>query len=134
MCAIIPYDFNVGGKVMDYNNGSYNNNQNQPNAPVPEPGRGKAVASLVLGIISVVFFWAGYFSVITAILAIIGLVLAVSGKKDMQASGNYSSRGMATAGLVLSIIGLVLSAISIVSCVICVSTLSSYPWFEFWDF
>lgn len=110
------------------NNGNYNYNPNQqynPQPYAPEPGKGKAVASLVLGIISVVFFWAGYFAILTAILAIIGLVMAVSAQKDMQRSGRYSAKGMAIAGLVLSIIGLVLSVISIVSCIICVSAVRS---------
>ena len=118
---------------MDNNSGNFNYNQNQP-PYLPERGRGKAVASLVLGIISVVFFWAGYFSILTAILAIIGLVLSVNARKEMQMAGNYASRSMATAGLVLSIIGLVLSAISIISCIICVSAINSYRWWDYWDF
>ena len=87
----------------------------------PVPGKGKAVASLVLGIISVVFAWFGYFAIISIILSIIGIALGVSAKKDMEAAGVYTARGMATAGFVLSLIALVLSAVVFVSCTLCIS-------------
>lgn len=112
---------------MDNNNSNFNQ---QPNYnPAPVPGKSKSIAALVLGIISVVFFWSGYGALITLVLSIVGLILAINAKKEMQASGNFSSKGMATAGLVLCIIGLVLSAIGLISCVLCVSALSSYGWY-----
>jgi hypothetical protein len=85
-----------------------------------------------MGIISVVLCWFGYFAIAALILAIVGLVLSVSAKKEMQASGNFMARGMATAGLVLSIIGVSLSAIVFISFLVCVSSISSivnYNWF-----
>ena len=71
-----------------------------------------AVASLVLGIVSVVvnffgLFWLGL------VTSIIGLVLGVMARKKAPS-------GMATAGFVLSIIGLVISGITIVACLACV--------------
>jgi hypothetical protein len=92
----------------------------------PVPGKGKAVASLVLGILSVVFCWFGYIAAASLILSIIGLVLSVSAKKEMQVSGNYMARGLSTGGLVLSIIGLSLSAILFICFLVCVSTISSF--------
>ena len=85
------------------------------------PGKGKAVASLVLGIIAIVLAWFGYLGIVSIVLSIIGIVLSVSAKKDMDAAGVYTSKGMATAGFVLSLIALILSAIVFVSCTLCVS-------------
>ena len=81
-----------------------------------------AVASLVLGILSVVIglFGSG-FNWVGIIIGVIGLVLAaVLGKKDPK------NAGMAKAGLVLSIIGLVLSLILYVACVAALSGAASF--------
>lgn len=73
-----------------------------------------AIASLVLGILSLViglflsaYGWAG------AILGIVGIVLGALGRKDA------AKKGMATAGLVCSIIGTVLGIIFYIACVAC---------------
>ncbi len=76
-----------------------------------------AVASLVLGICSIVFdffiWWLGL------ILGIVGIILGAMARK--QTPGN----GMATGGLVCSIIGVVLGLVTLVACAACVGTLSS---------
>ena len=74
------------------------------------------VASLVLGIISLVIgvFSSGLLGWLGAILAVIGIVLGALGKKNPEKSG------IATAGLVCSIIGLVLCLILYVACAACV--------------
>jgi hypothetical protein len=67
-----------------------------------QKGGGKAVASLVLGIVGV------YVSVIPLIgfpVTIVGLILGIGGMKS-------SNRGMAIAGVVLNIIFLVVTIIS----------------------
>ena len=72
-------------------------------SPQPAPGSGekpKHTASLVLGILSIVF--ALLFALVGDILAIIGIVLACVKRKD------YNTK----AGLICSIIGLVLSIVS----------------------
>ena len=68
-----------------------------------------SIASLILGIISLVlsFFGLGIISVFTAI---IGIILGVLGRKDPE------KKGMATAGLVCSIIALVLGIIMWIAC------------------
>ena len=55
---------------------------------------GMAVASLVLGIVSAVCIFFGYFAFIGIITGIVGLVLGVMAKKKQPC-------GMATAGIVL---------------------------------
>ena len=69
---------------------------------LPTTGGGKAVASLVLGIISLLSWCLPF---IGLPVAIVGLVLGI---KDRQSP----NRGMAIAGIVMSVIGLVLSLIN----------------------
>ena len=76
------------------------------------------VAALILGIISVVigcFF--SYIGWIGMLLGIVGIVLAAVAKKKGQ-------KGVATAGLVLSIIGTCLSLILFLACAACVAAAS----------
>ena len=77
------------------------------------------VASLVLGIISVVLavLFSG-FCWLAAILGLIGIVLGTSARKKGQG-------GVATAGLVLSIIGLILGLLMYVACAAMVGGLAS---------
>lgn len=96
-----PYQYQQGGQ--------YNPNQqmNQPiNQPyqypqyqeTPEPGKNFAIASLVLGIAS--FFCCG------TICSILGIIFGVISKQRQK-----ENNGMATAGIVLSIIALVLGIV-----------------------
>ncbi len=81
--------------------------------------KGKAIAGLVLGIVSIVFgILGGIFAILALPLAIVGLVLSVMGRKALQAAGQPA--GIGTAGLVLGIIAVVLTAISFFTCGICV--------------
>jgi len=73
----------------------------------PNAGKGLAVASLVMGILALVnMFW----MVPGIIFGILGIIFAAIAKKK----GNTS--GMGTAGLIMSIIGLVLSGIFLAVC------------------
>ena len=73
---------------------------------------------MILGIIGIVFSFLGtWFSVISLPISIVGLVLSVVGGKQLKAEGQTS--GIATAGLVLGIIAVVLSAIFFFTCGIC---------------
>ncbi|MCD8331939.1 MAG: hypothetical protein LUB63_05350 [Oscillospiraceae bacterium] len=87
-----------------------NNNMNND-----VPGKGAATGSLVCGIISVVIAWFGWGAIAGIVVGIIGLVMATNAKK-----AGFDS-GMRTAGFVLSLIGLILSAVVFVSCVACTS-------------
>ncbi len=82
-------------------------------------GKGQSIAGLVLGIVGIVFgFLNGWFAVLGLPVAIVGLVLSVSGGKKLKANGIES--GIATAGLVLGIIAVVLTAIMFFTCGLCV--------------
>lgn len=76
------------------------------------------VASLVLGIISIIIglFSAGALGWFGAILGILGIIFGAVAKKN-------ASSGVATGGLVCSIIGTVLSLLLYVACVACISAL-----------
>jgi hypothetical protein len=69
----------------------------------PEKGQGMAVAGLVLGIISMIAWLLPF---IGLPISVIGIVLAALGRRSV------SRRKMATVGLVLSIIALVLTFIN----------------------
>ena len=88
--------------------------QQQPDAPVG--GKGAAVVALLLGIFGLIGAIIGamligiYATIPSLIMCIIGIILAATAKKK-------SHGRRATAGLVLSIIGLVFSVIATFSCV-----------------
>jgi hypothetical protein len=66
---------------------------------------GKAVASMIVGIVSIVFCYVG------VVIGPVAIVLAVLAKKDIkQSNGTQSGEGMATAGLITGIIGTVAQA------------------------
>lgn len=82
-----------------------------------------AVASLVLGIVSVVFALLGPLAIYGGIAGIVGVVLGALGKKRLQEAGQPT--GMATAGLVLSIIGTVLCLAIWIACAACIGSIGS---------
>lgn len=87
-------------------------------------GKGMSVAALVLGIVSAVCGWWGLaLGIISLICGIVGIVLAVKGKKAATEAG--APTGLATAGLVLSIIGTCLSVIGVVACGLCYAGMAS---------
>ena len=80
------------------------------------PGKGAAIAALVLGIVSLGIMWIPVLNYISIVTAIIGVVLGVVAQKKLTPD---TGRGMATAGLVCSIIALALSLVVVISCSIC---------------
>ena len=87
-----------------------------------EQYKDKATASLVLGIISLISIWFGYFTLIGIACAIVGLVFGVQIRKAAELEG-FTPSSMANAGFILSIIGLALCALAFIVCVACVSLL-----------
>lgn len=80
---------------------------------------GKAIASLVLGIVSLVcvlFTSTVFMGVIGIACGVVGLVLGITANKEAKS-------GMGTAGIVLNAIGLGLCAVSLIACVACAGCL-----------
>lgn len=76
-----------------------------PGYATPRPGHGKAVAALVLGICSIVFFWTTFFDLLLIIPALVFGFIALSEAR----AGSGSARGMARAGLICTAIGTILA-------------------------
>lgn len=92
-------------------------------APVDD-GKKLSIAALVLGILGIV---GGYIPVVcyfTTVCAILGIVLGVKGRKLSVAAYGKAS-GLATAGLVLGIIGTAFAALGILCTVVCAGALAA---------
>ncbi len=76
--------------------------------PEPEEGPGFSIAGMVCGILSIVLCCCNQY--ITAVLAIVGLVLSI-----LAVKGQKPGRGMAIAGIVCSVIGLII-AVFLIAC------------------
>lgn len=77
------------------------------------------VASLVLGICSlVVAVFFGSAGWLAALLGLIGLILGAAANKKQKT-------GVATAGVVMSIIGMVLGLLFYIACIACIGGLAS---------
>lgn len=95
----------------------------QPYYPQPQPNKtdGKAVVSLILGILSISTSCSYGFGLI---FGIPGLILAMLSRKSTQQQQPYgvsnsgNSAGLATAGMICSVIGTVLSAIMLIILII----------------
>lgn len=83
---------------------------------------GLAVAALVCGIFGIIGSSIPVVRYFTAVLAILGIIFGVKGRKIAEQTGE--GMGLATAGLVLGIIGTVFAAVSILYVVACVSLVS----------
>lgn len=99
----------------NFNNG-YNNNFNNPNNNTPNPSNGFAIASLVLGIVSIPLACCYGFGIITAI---IGIIMGIVSKKH----NGRKMPGMAVAGIICSVLGIITSIFAIIYYVIIFSTL-----------
>ncbi|MDO4909731.1 MAG: DUF4190 domain-containing protein [Corynebacterium sp.] len=84
------YSFESSGEIFD----------------VPKKPNGKALAALILGILSILLCWTGP---VGLIIGIVGIVLSVLGLKAVANSDPRTARrGMAIAGVILSVIGILL--------------------------
>jgi len=77
-------------------------------------GNGLAIASLVLGILSLVGVWAPGFNIL---FAVIGLALGAVAQKQLSEAG--APHGIATAGIILNLIFLAVGIIATIVCVSC---------------
>lgn len=74
-----------------------------------------SIAALVLGILGIIGGFIPIVQYFTLVCSILGIVFGVKGRKDVDSK----DRGLATAGLVLGIVGLSFSALGIV-CIVCI--------------
>lgn len=82
-----------------------------------------AIAALVLGIVSLVFaVLIPGLQFLAPIVGIIGIILGVISRKNLKAANQPT--GMATAGMVMSIIGTILGVLMYLLCVACVGGLA----------
>lgn len=97
--------------------------ENFNNIPVKtSTGKGMSVAGLVLGILGLVGGFIPVVNYFTTVCAILGLIFACLGrKKSKLATGSAS--GIATAGLVLSIIGTSFAALGLLCTIACLGSL-----------
>ena len=93
-----------------------NDNLNNSSPPSSPPGKGMSIASMVLGIVGLVFFWVIYISLP---VAIVGIILGALSKKKLVEAG--APAGMATAGIVMSVIVIAASIIFLLACAACVA-------------
>ena len=83
------------------------------------PGKGAAIASLVLGIVAVSLWFFGYTAIVSVVLGIVGLICAGNAKK-----AGFDG-GLRTAGFVLSLIGLIGGGVAFVACVACAGVIGA---------
>ncbi len=73
-----------------------------------------SIVALVCGILGIVGAWIPVVCYVTLVLSIVGIVFGVKGRK----AAAENEKGLATAGLVLGIIGAAFAAIGVI-CAIC---------------
>lgn len=76
-----------------------------------------AIAALVLGIFSIITYWATYFNVLSLLAGVVGVILGIKAR-NMIPIGK-KGRGLANTGFVCSVIGVVLSFIGVFTCTLC---------------
>ncbi len=99
-----------------------------PQQPMPQvqpstsvPGKGLGIASMVLGIVSLVFFCVLYLAIPCAI---VGIILGIVSRNQAKKAG--APTGMSTAGIVCSAIALGILVIVLILTIIGVVGASSY--------
>ena len=95
------------------------------NYPPKVPGTGASIASMVCGILSIVFCWC--YGIVSLILGIIAIVLSSKAKKD---AGGYHN-GMAKAGFICGIVGTILGALFLIYIIVCLLFLRDTMFFLF---
>ena len=89
----------------------------QYGAPVPPQGglppktSGKAIASMVTGLVGLLTICCGFF----VVTSIVGLVLGILARKEIRASnGQLTGDGMALTGIITGVIGILMVIASII--------------------
>ncbi len=106
-------------------NQNFSPNNNQAPNQVPQ-NNNMPVAALICGLLALVFWFIPlrYFNFINLLFSILAIVFGAKGRQT--ASPNQA--GMATAGMVLGIIGVVLSLVIIVCVIAAWTAIATIPW------
>ena len=107
------YNYGTGNKADNQNSFNYQYNPDAESKRIDEKAHNMAIASLILGIISIVLSCCCS-GTLTLICGIVGIVLWYNAKDS-----NGDREGMAQAGMICSIVGIVLSVIIIILVFIC---------------
>ena len=83
-----------------------------------DDGKGMSIAALCLGVLGIIGGFIPVVCYFTTICAILGIVFGVKGRKKSIAANGKAS-GLATAGLVLGIIGTAIAALGVICISIC---------------
>ena len=84
---------------------------------------GLSIAALVCGILGIVGSFIPVVCYFTTVLAILGIIFGVMGKKRADAAN--SGKGLATAGLVLGIIGVAFAVVGLICAIACAGIVGS---------
>lgn len=87
-------------------------------------GQSLSIAALVLGILGIIGGFIPIVCYFTTVCAILGIVLGAKGRQ-MSAAANGTASGLATAGLVLGIIGTAFAVLGLICTVCSVALLTS---------
>ncbi len=106
-------------------NQNFSPNNNQAPNQVPQ-NNNMPVAALICGLLALVFWFIPlrYFNFINLLFSILAIVFGAKGRQT--ASPNQT--GMATAGMVLGIIGVVMSLVIIVCVIAAWTAIATIPW------
>lgn len=91
----------------------------------PPPSQGTAVAAMVLGIVGLVATSTCWGSFLGILVAPVALMLGISARRKAD-RGEAGGRGYATSGMVMGIVGTVLSAILIVALVLLIANAEDF--------
>lgn len=114
------YQFNTQPVQPDAQFSANNVNVTTPGA---DDGKNWSIAALVCGIVGIVGGWFPVVQYFTTVAAILGIIFGVKGRKLSVAAYGKAS-GLATAGLVLGIIGTAIAALGIICLAVCGSILA----------
>ncbi len=88
----------------------------------PMDGLGYSIAALVLGCCGIFFGFVTFVNIIFLVCSILGIVFGYMGRKKSIACYGKAS-GMATAGLILGIVGTAICGLGLITCTLCYGSL-----------